>query len=254
MGYLDTHVAPYDLTQFDLSDMLQCGKALRLLARESSTLEAIAARTVRHLYEECRDKATGARQCTLVRFYKTHVFGKLDKQLQQFATKTAGDAHLTPETRCLTLIASAGEHPSWNDRRKSKGHQAIPLLSVEMIERAPMISQLMKEFGVQLADVVKVPQGPAIVESVQGSTYNVFHVEDAMGSPFIPAQKEFVEPYNVKSVIGFGGSMAMGELFAVVMFTKVAIDRANARRFRNVALDLKAEAYRIRDHMVFGGV
>ena len=247
-------MAPYDLTAFDLSDMLQCGAELRRQARDSSTLEGIAAKTVRHLYEECRDKKTGARQCALVRFYKTHVFGKLDKQLQQFATKTAGDAHLTPETRCLTLVGSAGEHPSWNDRRKSKGHQAIPLISVEMIERAPMISQLMKEFGVQLADVVTAPQAPAIVESVGGSTYNVFHVENAVGSPYIPAQKEFVEPYNVRSVIGFGGSMAMGELFAVIMFTKVDVSRANARRFRNVALDLKAEAYRIRDHMVFGGV
>ena len=235
--------------------MLQCGAELRRQARETSTLEGIAARTVRHLYEECRDRKTGARQCALVRFYKTHAFGKLDKQLQQFATKVAGDAQLTPETRCLTLIGSAGEHPSWNDRRKSKGHQAIPLLSVEMIERAPMIAQLMKEFGVPLASVVTArTQAPAIVESVQGSTYNIFHVEDAVGSAYIPAQKDFVEPYNVKSVIGFGGSMAMGELFAVIMFTKVAVSRANARRFRNVALDLKAEAYRIRDHMVFGGV
>ena len=234
--------------------MLQCGAELRRQARDSSTLEGIAAKTTRHLYEECRDKKTGARQCALVRFYKTHVFGKLDKSLQQFATRTAGDAPLTPETRCLTLVGSAGEHPSWNDRRKSKGHQAIPLLSVEMIERAPMIAQLIKEFGVQLADVVTVAQAPAIVEKVEGSTYNVFHVEDAVGSPYIPAQKEFVEPYNVKSVIGFGGSMAMGELFAVIMFTKVHVSRVNARRFRNVALDLKAEAYRIRDHMVFGGV
>lgn len=248
-------MAPYDLTRFDLSDMLKCGAELRRQARDSSTLEGIAARTVRHLYEECRDAKTGARQCALVRFYKTHLFGKLDKSLQQFAMKTAGDAHLTPETRCLTLVGSAGEHPSWNDRRKSRGHQAIPLLSVEMIERAPMIAQLLKEFGVPLAEVVsKRVEAPAIVEKVEGSTYNVFHVEDAAGSPYIPAQDDFVNPYNVKSVIGFGGSMAMGEIFAVIMFTKVSVTRANARRFRNVALDLKAEAYRIRDHMVFGGV
>ena len=40
--------------------------------------------------------------------------------------------------------------------------------------------------------------------------YNVFHVPDANGSPFIPAQTEFVVPCGVRSVLGFGGKTVQG--------------------------------------------
>ena len=240
----------YDLTAFELADMLRLGGEMRRLARAQHTLEMAARDVVRHLYESFRNARTGVRQCALVRFYKTHPLGKLPPELQQFARAvTRPVARDSPaETRCLTLVATAGEHPSWNDRRQSRDHQAIPLVSAEIIERAPMIAQLIRAFGLDVASVIA--PDTSLVEKA-GATYDIFHIENALGSPFIPAQRDFVMPYRIRSVVGFGGSLSRGEMFAVILFANVDITPAHARRFRNIALDLKSEIFRIPENMVF---
>lgn len=58
------------------------------------------------------------------------------------------------------------------------------------------------------------------------------YVPKAPGSPYIPAQREFVQPYGVQSVLGFGGMTPTNELFAVILFSRVAIPRETADRFR----------------------
>jgi hypothetical protein len=84
----------------------------------------------------------------------------------------------------------------------------------------------------------------SIVPDSEGRTYNIFYVEQALGSPYIPAQTEFVAPFGIQSVLGFGG-MLRGEMFAVVMFSRVAIPPGVANRFRNIALEVKAVLHSI---------
>jgi hypothetical protein len=67
----------------------------------------------------------------------------------------------------------------------------------------------------------------------------VFHVDDAVGSPYIPAQAQFVGRYSIRSVVGFGGSLTAGDLFAVILFTRTFVSPATADRFRTIALDVK---------------
>ena len=153
--------------------------------------------------------------------------------------------------RTLVLLATAGDVDAWDDRRLSIGHKAIPLPSVEIVERAPMIAQLIREVGFDLAEVVNPPIG--ILHDEAGKTYDVFHVEEAKGSPFIPAQDDFVIPYGIRSVVGFGGLMTSGEFFAVVMFAKTRVTTDSAVRFRNVALELKASLFGLGGVPVFTG-
>jgi hypothetical protein len=126
----------------------------------------------------------------------------------------------------------------WCDTSKSAGHRAIPLPSVQIVERAPMIAELIRALGLDIADVLSPPV--SLLRDIKGRTYNVFHVEHALGSAFIPAQEEFVIPFGIKSVIGFGGLLPSGEFFAVVLFSRVHVGAEPALRFKNVALDVKA--------------
>jgi hypothetical protein len=142
-----------------------------------------------------------------------------------------------PEMKCLVLLASAGDDPAWNDRRRSRGHQAIPLASTEVVEKAPMIAQLVRELGLDLDQVV-APR-PEVIRGLEGKTYNVFHVETAQGSPYIPAQDDFVRAWRVRSVVGCGGVLLTGDLYSLILFSRAAIPRDSADRFRNIALDLK---------------
>ncbi|MBW3629532.1 MAG: hypothetical protein KY464_09560 [Gemmatimonadetes bacterium] len=194
----------FSLQDFDLAEMLRCGRAVRNAAQGAGSMEAAAETVVRYLFEECVDPATGDPECALVRFYTTHPHGGLPRELQRFAQRIAGAEDLSPDTSCLVLLATAGERPEWNFRHASARHQAIPLTSVEMIEQAPMIAQLILELGADIHAVVSPSTEPA--EGVAGKSYNVFYVSEALGSPFIPAQDDFVRRSACAPWWGSGGS------------------------------------------------
>lgn len=239
---------PSDLTKFGLSEMLRCSTELRRATKDAPTMEEAAQRVCRVLYEELITSEK-SKACALVRCYKTHPYGKLEPELQSFAKAVLRGHAAGPTMRCLALLGTAGDEPAWNSRRTSAGHQAIPLPSAEMIEKAPMIAQLIRQFGLELSDVVQPTSD--LVRGLAGKTYGVFHVPDATGSPYIPAQKDFVLKFGIRSVVGFGGSLPSGDLFAVILFARVAISSETADRFRNLALDVKSGFFPYREGEVF---
>ena len=101
-----------------------------------------------------------------------------------------------------------------------------------------MISRLVNQFGLDLNAVLR--PDPAIILDLEQKTYNAFHVPEAVGSPYIPAQQEFVIPAGIQSVLGFGGILSSGDLFVVILFAKVHIDRETSDVFKDAALDVKA--------------
>jgi hypothetical protein len=239
----------FDLEHFEIPDMLRCGREVREAARGRTRMESGADAMARHLYDAFRD-GDGVRQCALVRFYKTHPYPALEPDLRRFADQMLGRPPADPAAlKCLTLLATVGEEPAWCDRKRSQGHQAIPLASEEMIEQAPMIAQLIRQFGLEVRQVVRPEED--LLQARGGRSFNVFHVEEALGSPYIPAQREFVEQYGVRSVVGFGGALRSAELFAVILFTRVYVSAMAAERFRNIALDVKYSLFSYGEDEVF---
>jgi hypothetical protein len=238
----------YDLTKFDLGDMLKCSLNLRETASGAPTLEISAQRVCRFLYDELHGP-DGQRACALVRCYKTNAYGSLDPDLQAFARDALGSDAPRSMMKVLTLMATVGQRAGWNSRHLSRGHRAIPLPSPEIVEKAPMISQLIKELGLQLSNVLQ--SSPDIVKELAGKRHGVFHVEHALGSPYIPAQQEFVVRFGIKSVVGFGGMLATGDLFAVILFATVHVPTSSAERFKSLALDVKSAFSRFNDRTIF---
>jgi hypothetical protein len=247
-----------DLRNFGLREMLKASLEVRQLGRGEQNMEAALRRICQYFYDELLDGER--RACAMVRAYKTHAYGKLPAELQRFANRSlqrSSDSGHTgtqdPEDamRCLTLIATVGDERAWNDRHRSTGHQAIPLPSQQIVERAPMIAQLIKEFGLDLSDVVHTT--PGVIRGTAGKTYGVFHVEQALGSPYIPAQSQFVEAYGIQSVLGFGGSLEGGDLFAIILFSRAPVSADAADRFRTIALDVKSVVLPFGDEDTFEG-
>lgn len=228
----------YDFKDFDLGMMVRCGAALRRMSAGAHSMEEVAERIVRHLHEGIVHGDT-VRACALVRFYKTAAYGDLPPDLQQFAAGVLGadaEAAVKPELKCLTLLASAGDEAAWTSRAGSRGHKALPLPTEDFVARIPMIARLVTQFGLELRTVVE--PDAAFLLDVEQRTFNVFHVADAKDSPFIPAQ-DFVAAHGIRSVLGFGGVLASGELFALILFSKVPIPRETADLFKTLALGVK---------------
>jgi hypothetical protein len=224
----------YDLDTFGLKEMTLCGAALRQSGVAAKSMEDTAGQMVKHLYAHLRHD--GKPGCALVRLYKTHPFGALGEDERRFAANLMKDQALTDQTRCLTLLATAGEHPTWNARATSNGHRAIPLPSEQVIAKIPMIAQLVHQLGLDASAVVRPNSG--IIIDKDERTFNVFYVPDANGSPYIPAQ-DFVSTYGVRSVLGFGGMLPDGNLFSLILFTKAFVPQESAEHFRTVALSAK---------------
>jgi hypothetical protein len=231
-----------DVTDFTVGAMLRAGIAIRRAVRGSPSLETAANRVVGYLYEHCVG-ADGARSCVLVRFYKTHPYGDLEPAQQRFAAAELGAIPPRQSMRCLTLVASMGEELAWTSRHTSRSHLAIPLPSAESIRTAPMIVRLVEDLGVDIERLVS--SAPEAVRGTDTRTYDVFHVEEARASPHIPVQTEFVERYGIRSVVGFGGLLRTGELFAVILFSRHHIPVRSATRFRTIALDVRSALFRV---------
>jgi two-component system NtrC family sensor kinase len=237
----------YDLTRFTLANMAQCGAELRRAGADAANLEAAANAIVQHLYENLRD-AKG-RACLMVRLYKTHPFAELPRELRDFSHDLMPSELLRPDTKCLTLLGTAGDLPEWNNRHDSRRHRSIPLPTRHAIEQVPMIAQMVRQFGLDISAVLE--SRPEVIDELDRRTCNVFFVPEARISPFIPAQAEFVIPHGVKSALGFGGILPPGNLFAVMMFTRVAIPMETAQMFRTIALNVKMNILRFAGGKVF---
>ncbi len=228
--------ATYDLDSFSLKEMTQLGAALRQMGRDAICMEDVAQRTVSHLYDSLVSKSLGDKACVLVRFFKTHPYKALERDLQECVIETLG-SEPPSQTKCLTLLATAGSHGAWNDRRYSLHHRSIPLISEETVQRMPMIAQLVLQFGLEIPSIL-CPDGQLLLELEQRA-YNVFYVGQAQGNPSIPAQEDFVIPHSVKSVLGFGGMLPSSDMFAVIIFARVSISRKTALSFKPFALNTK---------------
>jgi PAS domain S-box-containing protein len=227
-----------DLAKFDLNDMIECGRAVRKAGEAASSMEEAASEIIQLLRRTLVDAQTGKTNCPLIRCFKTHPLSQLPPDLEQIARGSLSDQrYLRPDLPCLTLLATAGDAKPWNDRRSSRGHAAIPLESVEMVERAPMIASLLRQMGLKIETALDADS--RLILDADQHTFNVFHVEHAQGNPSIPAQADFIKPYGIRSALGFGGLLPGGELFTIIMFSRVTIPRETADMFRTIALVVK---------------
>ena len=218
-----------DLPHLSESDLAAYGERVDRIAAESACMEDAAGKIVRHFYDSLTAE-DGSRACALVRFYKTHAYGDLDPELQGFAQGVLGHAPDSPGMKCLTLLGTAGDKEEWNSRRQSAGHKAIPLPSADFVSQIPMISRLVSQFGLEVQAMIR--PDPSLIVDLEQKSYNAFHVPEAVGSPYIPAQEEFVIPYAVRSVLGFGGVFKNGDLFAIILFSKTPVSRDTSDRFK----------------------
>ena len=239
----------YNLAQFTLQDMTACGTALRHLGEGQVSMEATANGMVNYLYQNLVAGQWQKPACALIRLFKTHPYGDLPPNLQRQAVGALGDRHPNPDLKCLTLLATQGMQPEWQTRQKSKSHQVIPLMNESAVAQIPMISQLIWQFGLEVSNVLQ--PDPEIILDLAQTTFNVFHVPHAHNSPYIPAQGEFVTPFGIESVLGIGGMLPSGNLFAIVLFSRVFIPSETATLFKSLALNAKVSLLSFEPDRVF---
>jgi hypothetical protein len=226
-----------DLEHLTDPDVISLTERLSGVSKGASNRQTVAERIVELLYETLRVPDSDEPACVLVRCFQTSYYARLPMEYQHVADALLAEMPSHPNMRCLSLLATRGARRVWNDPATSTGHQCIPLPSVEAVRRAPMIARLLDEFGISVERLVALDDaGPPITSAAKADEgLDVFHVANALGSPFVPSQAEFVEPFGVKSVLAMGGLLSDGDLFAVILFTRVPVSAEVAARWGRLA-------------------
>lgn len=224
----------HDIAEFTMADMAACSSGLRRIGEGASSMEETAGRIVAYLYQHFSARSSES-PLALVRLFKTHPYNELKPELQTIARNQLG-RRPAPSMKCLTLLGTIGTRPQWCSRGLSAGHQVILLASEEGVAQIPMIANLVHQFGLEVSEVLQ--PDPRLIVDLEQRTFNVFHVPVAAGSPVVPAQ-DFVLRENVQAVLGFGGILRTGDLFAVIMFSRAPISRETADLFKSLSLSVK---------------
>ncbi len=227
----------HTLPQFGLRNVMIAAKSIRTIGDRANNFEEVAGRIVRYLYTHFTDSTMTQPACALVRLFRTQPFDELDEQRREFARRLLTGASCAGTVKCFCLAASAGQAPEWNDPALSRRYRAIPIRDISFIGQFPMMGQLLTQLGA-VRDVLP-SLTPTVLIDPHERAYNVFYVPEAAGSPYVPAQEEFVQRYGIHSVVGFGGLLPSGNLFAVILFSKAAIRPEDADCFRALALAAK---------------
>lgn len=206
----------------------RCGD--QALSMEGVSRQAVAA--IRAAFQT----PDGDSAIVLVRIFQTTVWEHLTPQLRSYAMARMTPGASPEGTRCMALLGTLGDRPTWCDRHASRDHQALPLIGTDVVRRVPLaltvLDHLVGADAQRDSESYHDEQGrPARVA--------VHLVSDAAGSPLVPAQW-LIDGYGVTAALGLGGILPNGEVFTAVLFSRVAIDTVTAHRFGAVTEALRS--------------
>ena len=188
------------------------------------TLEAAAQGTVKAIYEQFQESMI------LARLFVTIPFGRLPPEIQAAANELAASAaqSTTGDTPVLALLGTYGDEESWRDRRRSRGHVGIPLVSSTFISAIPMLARLLEELGVDIewfdsADLKTFVEA-GLFKSGSFHVSDATSVVDTQGRKVIAAQ-EFVLRHGVRTVFGAGAAfLGTPNMSALICFTRESLE------------------------------
>lgn len=203
---------------------------LRENLRGCTSVEPAASHLVELFADEFAGRVVLARVFATVPFDRLPAFNR-NATAALAASKGASD-RLRPDTPVLSLLATRGQQPAWCDRRLSKGHVGIPLVSQDFVDAAPMVAALFAELGFSL---VGRERGASCERLLGGESAGSMYVADAKtavdqrGRKVIAAQ-DFVAVHGVETVFAVGGCWPNRDLVACIVFLQGSLGRAAVRR------------------------
>lgn len=187
----------------------------------------------------------GESDLVLSRVYHSFDYSLLPSPLQSVAKEVWGES-AKENNKFITLMGTYGKELNWQDRHLSKGHRAI-LLNRETLKSIPMVSRLIQQIGFDIGTIIGEKSGGIEFEGISG-TFGVFYVSPALGSAYIPAQ-DFVEKYQVKSVIGTGVMLPQGDISIYIGFTKAPVSNEVAANLAPLMSLFWQRAYSLLDEL-----
>ena len=138
-----------------------------------------------------------------------------------------------PSLTCLTLIASAGVVPGWNDPACSSRFRSHPARRPRTIAQLPMFSQLFQQLNFRS---LNLQHGTTIAPRLAGTSVQCLSRFSGRRKSLYPCPGRIRTSVRRALVLGFGAPLPNGDFFSVILFSKQVIPEATAQLFKPLAL------------------
>ena len=183
------------------------------------SFEHVAQTTVEAVFRQFKDD-DGQPAFALVRVFRAGIYDDLSPELQALADPS--------NPYWLALYGTTGIQDAWCDRRRSQNHQVVPGGDNMPPMLEAVFSHAMQQDVIDTANIHPVRRNDtAITQS--------YFVPHALGSPYVPAQEQFVIPYGIQSLLGLGSSFTSGTAYVLLGFSCQALNEDAALRFAELA-------------------
>lgn len=215
------------LTGLKANTWIGLWQAAQSRVEAAASLEEAAQGFVDQLYTPFAD------EIVLLRLFMTVRYRDLSEGNRRFVDARASELGviegIADHTPVLTLLGSRGREPAWNDHRQSQHHLGIPLVSEAFVAEIPMVSQLLRQLGLQV-DWLDRTGGDLTLRDGLFYVADATQAKDDQGRDIIPRQ-DFVAQYGVKTVFGLGGRYLLGEknLLSTIAFCNTDLAAETAR-------------------------
>lgn len=235
------------IKELTLTNIFELSQFIKERCKGLSSLEEIA-QELMNTFCQVFITDSGKSAFVLSRFFKSCIYEELPDDIKIYIQHQEGKEEVSAQNRYLTLLGTTGDLEEWKCRKTSKGHQVLSLYDYRTINNIPMLSALINQIGFDISEAVKHDKN-IIINKINKEEYDfgVFCVEEARGSKLIPEQAEFVEPFGIKSVIGFGGVYKTGNIYAIIVFSREKISSEKAKMF--LSLNPSAKLTTLRHEM-----
>jgi len=224
------------VTTLSLVDVARANARVRELAARASSIESFAQHLMQYCQDTFRAPTSGDPEIVLGRCFVAQPFSEVAADVKAWLQQAEHRATEPSSGLCLSLMGSAGVVDGWNDPSRSSRYRAIPIDADRFATRFPMFAEIFRQIG---TSIEKPRLGAGLTIGSVGTGCNVFSVPVALGSPYVPAQNDFVKPFGVRSVVGFGGWYGRGRYFIVVLFSRVAVPPGSLDLLRLLALSVR---------------
>ncbi len=217
-----------DISELTLARVFDLSQSIKVKCKDKSNLEQVAQELMKTL---CQTIITDSDNSAIVlgRLFKSCSYSDLTEDIQNYIQQRGNANAITPESKFLTLLGTWGELEEWQHIEESKNYKAFSLNDKDVLYKFPMLSAVFNQIGYNIPTETE-PDKSIIIDD-QDKEYGVFYVKDATGNKLVPKQAEFVEPYGVKSVIGFGGRYGNNNIYSIILFFRECISRQTAELF-----------------------
>ena len=232
------------IKELTLANVFELSQILKERCKELSSLEEIA-QELMNTFCQVFITDSGKSAFVLSRFFKSCIYEELPDDIKIYIQHQEGKEEVPAQNKYLTLLGTSGDLEEWKCRKESKDHQVLPLYDYKTTNNIPMLSALINQIGFDIFEAVKHDKNIIINKiNMEEHDFGIFCVEEARGSKHIPKQAEFVEPFGIKSVIGFGGVYKTDNIYAIIVFSREKISSEKAKMFLSLNPSVKLTTLR----------